>query len=267
MTWFPESQRLHKGFIHEHETAEDGHVNYTHLMKILDSEIILEKNLKKKIRTDWSAPIANFCHTFTTIRKKIHSMFTWHRRLFPTCFLHHCFHFHRQVKFKKNLAFFFLKTDAMAFKVTRQLGWAVHGTITAAFTEERFRKGQKKKKKRSEDSSSRLCYGRGERSGSHFLPRSFTPNKSESEMVSAAFLWKEEVFIFGFSSLIKIYATNKTEHQRTEGRTHSPKSARVVGRKEKKWNKNKGTQYLQHTSIFIFTHSYTHTRWEFSLRY
>lgn len=48
-TWFPESQRLHKGFIQEHETAEDEHVNYIQLMKILDSEIILE-NLKKQDR-------------------------------------------------------------------------------------------------------------------------------------------------------------------------------------------------------------------------
>lgn len=47
---------------------------------------------------------------------------------------------------------------------------------------------------------------------------------------------------------------------KTEGRTTSPKSARVVGRGRKK-NKKKGTEYLQDTSIFIFTHS--HTYWEF----
>lgn len=54
LTWFPESQRLHKGFIHEHETAGDGHVNYTQLMKILDSEIILENLKKKSEQTGWS---------------------------------------------------------------------------------------------------------------------------------------------------------------------------------------------------------------------
>lgn len=67
-------------FTQNHKTAEYEHVNYKQPLKILDSETILEKNEKKKLKkggwdfmksiTDILYSTANSFHTFASFRSQ-----------------------------------------------------------------------------------------------------------------------------------------------------------------------------------------------------
>lgn len=76
-------------------------------------------------------------------------------------------------------------------------------------------------------------------------------------MVSVAFPLKEEIFIFGLSSLIKIYVTNKTKRQQTEGRIQ-------VQSLHGWWEEKKKTkeQNISNTLHYLYLHilTVTHTK-------
>lgn len=89
------------------------------------------------------------------------------------------------------------------------------------------------------------------------FPASFIhAEQDKGEMVSVTFPLKEEVFIVGFSSLLKIYVTNKTKRQQTEGRTQV-QSLHGWWEEKKKKKEHNISNTLQYLYLHILTLTHT----------